>query len=252
MRPEHRQEAELDRDEHDEQQAPPEDRHRIAEQRHGHQRLVEHAAALDGGDRAGRHADENREHHGEERQLQRRRKQRQELGQHLLLRRQRHAEVAVQELPHIVEELPPQRLVEPELVAEVGEPFGRNPMLADPDLDGVAGDEADRDEGEKHQRQKRRDRQRDAAEKVSEHGRSEDAPAPPLRAEPEPALLDVDAFERMRAERALLVARRRWTRIASKTIECASEQLGRLVMLDFLHPLIELGALGLIGDRRAP
>ncbi len=83
----HRQEPEPDRDEHDEQQAPPEDRHRIAEQRYRHQRLVEDAAALDRRDRPGRHADDDGEQHGEERQLERRREKRQELGQHLLLGR---------------------------------------------------------------------------------------------------------------------------------------------------------------------
>ena len=59
-------------------------------------------------------------------------------------------------------------------MAEEGEPFGRDAVLADPDLDRIAGHEADRDEGQEHQRQERRDRQRDAAEEVSKHGLSED------------------------------------------------------------------------------
>ena len=53
-----RGQAEVQRHEHDEQQAPPEDRHGIADRRNGHQRLIEIAAALDRGDRARRHADE--------------------------------------------------------------------------------------------------------------------------------------------------------------------------------------------------
>ena len=61
-----RQKPKPDRNEHDQEQAPPEDRHRISEQRDRHQRLVIDPAALDGGERPGRHADRDREHHGEE------------------------------------------------------------------------------------------------------------------------------------------------------------------------------------------
>ena len=53
---------------------------------------------------------------------------------------------------HIVEELLPDRLVEAELVAEVGQPLRRNAVLADAHLDRIARHQADRDEGEEHQR----------------------------------------------------------------------------------------------------
>ena len=92
-----REQAQPHGHEHDEEQAPPENRHRVAEQRHRHQRLVIEAAALDRGESAGRDADRDGKQHGEERELERRREERQKLGQNLLLRRQRHAEIAVRE-----------------------------------------------------------------------------------------------------------------------------------------------------------
>jgi hypothetical protein len=61
-----RQKPKPDRNEHDQEQAPPEDRHRIPEQRDRHQRLVIDAAAFDRCERPGRHPDRNRERHGEE------------------------------------------------------------------------------------------------------------------------------------------------------------------------------------------
>ena len=64
---------------------------------------------------------------------------------------------------HIVEELLPHRLVEAELMAELGEPFGRNAALADAHLDRIARHQVDRDEGDEHQRDEGRDGQREAA-----------------------------------------------------------------------------------------
>ncbi len=92
-------------------------------------------------------------------------------------------------------------------MAKEGEPFGRHAMLADPDLHRIARNEANRDERQEHQREKRGNRQREAAEKITKHGRVRGVGLCGKAAEPEPALLDVDAFERMGAERALFVAR---------------------------------------------
>ena len=78
----------------------------------------------------------------------------------------------MREAPGIVEKLPPDRLIEAELVAKIGEALGRHDVLAGPHLDWVAGHEPDRDESQEHQRQKGRDGQRNAAKEVSEHGRS--------------------------------------------------------------------------------
>ena len=70
----------------------------------------------------------------------------------------------------VVEKLSPDRLVEAELMTQDREPFRRDAALAHAHLDRIAGHEADRDEGQEHQRQKRRDGQRDAAYEIDQHG----------------------------------------------------------------------------------
>ena len=90
-------------------------------------------------------------------ELQRRREQRQELVQHRRVRRDRRAEIAVGDLPEIVEELLPDRLVEAELVAKLGQPLGRDAAFAGAHLDRIARHEADRDEGQEGDREKGRD-----------------------------------------------------------------------------------------------
>ena len=79
----------------------------------------------------------------------------------------------MREAPDIVEKLLPDRLVEAELMTEVGQPLRRHAMLAGPDLDRIARHQPDGDESQEHQRQKGRDGQRDAAKEIGEHGRSE-------------------------------------------------------------------------------
>ena len=59
----------------------------------------------------------------------------------------------MREAPDIGEKLPPYRLIEAEFMAEIREPLGRHAMLAGPDLDRIARHEADRREGQEHQRQ---------------------------------------------------------------------------------------------------
>ena len=133
-------------------------------------------------------------------------------------------------------------------MAEVGEPLRRHAVLAGPDLDRIARHETDRREGQEHQREKGRDGQRDAAKEVGEHGRSENDG---LRlaswlAEPGPALLEVDAFERVRSERALLIA----GHIRAHGFEhdgMREEKLRGFVVLDLLHARIEFRPLGLVG-----
>ena len=144
----------------------------------------------------------------EERQFERRGKQSEEFRQHLLLGRQRGAEIAMQQLPDIGEELSPDRQVEPELVAEHGEPFGRNAVLADARL------RPDRRAPDGSRRKSRTSaRRRSGSSEGCGEGNTRawavsSAPASPVSAGKAGAtpLLNVDAFECMRAERALLVA----------------------------------------------
>ena len=60
MRPETGVQPQHAGEQHDQQQAPPEDRHRVAGERRAHQRLVERRAALDRREDAGRDAEQRR------------------------------------------------------------------------------------------------------------------------------------------------------------------------------------------------
>ena len=79
----------------------------------------------------------------------------------------------MRQAPDIIEKLFPDRLVEAELVAEVGQPLRRHAMLASPHFDRITRHEPDGDECQEHQRKEGRDGQRDAAKEINEHGRSE-------------------------------------------------------------------------------
>ena len=56
----------------------------------------------------------------------------------------RGAEIAMHEMAEIVEELPPDRLVEADFVAQLGEPLRRDAALAGAHLDRIARHQADR------------------------------------------------------------------------------------------------------------
>src|SRR5206468_115859 len=74
--------VQVPREQDDEQQAPPEDRHRVADEGGAHQPLVDDGAATGGGEDAGRDAQHDGEDDGAQRELDRRREQRQELLDH--------------------------------------------------------------------------------------------------------------------------------------------------------------------------
>ena len=165
----YRRPAETFRKEHHEQEAPPEDRHGIAGERHAHEHVIIGRAPLDRGDGAGRNADADRQDQSAERELERRREEREEFGQHLLIGDDRGPEIPVKQLPHIDEELFPYGQVEAELMTELGETLGRYAVLADPDLDGIARHQPDRDEGHEHQRHESGQRQCDPADEEPDH-----------------------------------------------------------------------------------
>ena len=79
------------------------------------------------------------------------------------------AEVAVQQRIDIVEELPPQRLVEAHLMAQLRQPLRRDAALAHAHLDGVAGHEPQHHESDEHERDECRNCQRQALEEEPDH-----------------------------------------------------------------------------------
>ena len=148
----HRRPAECDREHQDRHQPPPEDRHRGAGDRDAHQPVVERRAAPHRRHHAERHADQHGEQDGADRQLHRRREQLQELAPHRVLRHDRGAEIAARHLLLVVQELPPHRLVEAELMAQFGQPLGRDAALAGARLDRIAGHQVDQQEAEERDR----------------------------------------------------------------------------------------------------
>ena len=109
-----RQPAELDREQHDHDEADPEGREREAEDRAGHQGLGAGGIRPDAGIEAERHADENRQQHGGDRQFQRCRHPLQDDRQRRLAEDEAAPQIAAQRTGQEREILLPQRPVEPE------------------------------------------------------------------------------------------------------------------------------------------
>ncbi len=161
--------SELHREEQDQQQRPPEDRHRVAGQRDTHDRVVGDGIALERREHARGHADQRRQQHRAQRELDGRREQRRELLQHRLVRSERRAQVAAQDVADVVAILHRQRAVEPELVQQARAPRRIHPPLAGKVLDRVAGDEVDQRERQQRHADERGNDQRDAAQQEAQH-----------------------------------------------------------------------------------
>ena len=92
-------------------------------------------------------ADDNRDDHGNQREFQRSRKQRCEIGQDGSLGAERNAEIAAQHLPKIVQVLMPDRQIVAELLAQLVIAFRRDAVFASHGQDRVAGQQPDECEG---------------------------------------------------------------------------------------------------------
>jgi len=103
--------AQAHREEHDQDQAPPEDRHRIAREGDAHHPMVEQRSSLQGRDHPRQQAQDTGEQQGGHGQLQGRREECGELGPHAGARAQGFAKVALGQLADVVQVLRIQRLV---------------------------------------------------------------------------------------------------------------------------------------------
>ena len=165
----HGRPAELHREEQDQEQTPPEDRHRIAGERHAHDAVVEHRVAAHRGEHAGGNADDEREQDGADGELDRRREQRGELAQHGLLRDHRLAEVALQHAADVDAVLDEHRPVEPVLLEQRRVARGVDAALARHGLDRIARHDPDEEEREQRHAEKGRDDEADAGEQKAQH-----------------------------------------------------------------------------------
>jgi hypothetical protein len=165
----YRRPAERHREQHDGEEAPPEDRHRVAGERDRHHRMVESGAALGGGEDAGRKAQDQREQDRREREFEGGRKQVEELAEHRLAGDDRLAEVAGDDVLHVDRVLDQQRLIEPELGLELGVADRLDAALAGNQQHRVARSQPDQRKGEEGYPDEGRDQQRDARDDEAKH-----------------------------------------------------------------------------------
>src|SRR5216684_6316167 len=168
----------------DREQSPPEDRHGIAGDRHGHHAMIEDRVALSGGEDTGGESDQDREEHGRKRELDGGGKQLLELRDHGLMGDQRASEIAAEDMADVCEILDIERAVEAVLVQQLLVTLRGNAALARQRLDGIAGNGVDQQEREQRDPDKGRDDQSQPGEDETQHD-SKNRPAglslPPRR-----------------------------------------------------------------------
>ena len=126
-----RQPAELDGEDIDQAIADDEGRHRKAQHREAHHEAVDQRAVAVGGQHAERHGEADGDDQGADRQRQRRLDALGDQLGHGLLEEEALAEIALQDVADPDGELRPDRLVEPELGADVGDLVGGGVVAGD-------------------------------------------------------------------------------------------------------------------------
>ncbi len=118
----------------------------------------------------GGQAQQDREQHGREGELDSGGEQLLELGEHPLMGDQRASKIAVQNMGGVGEVLDIERPVVAVFVKEQCVPLGRYAAFARERLDGVAGHRMDQQEGEQGDPDEGRDHQRQPGEDETQHG----------------------------------------------------------------------------------
>ena len=126
--------------------------------------MIEHRIAAHGGDHARGDAQDEREHDRAQRELDRRRKKRDEFGEDRRLRDHRLAEVAVEHPPDVDAVLHEDRPVEPVFLEQRLVAGGVDAALAGHGLDRIAGHEPDQEEREQRHPDERRNDEAEASQ----------------------------------------------------------------------------------------
>ncbi|MDR6355012.1 hypothetical protein Q3H58_001683 [Pseudomonas psychrotolerans] len=163
--------AELYREQHDQQQAPPEDRHGVAGEGDAHHSVVDDGPAPERGDDTGQHAEHGGEQHGRHCQFEGGGEQGGEFVPDADTAAQGFAEVAVGEVADVVEILLVQGLVEAQAVHGFGVHLRIDAAFAHHDFHRIAGNQADQGEGQQGDAEERRDQQPEATGDEGEHRR---------------------------------------------------------------------------------
>ncbi len=142
-------------------EAEPEDRHRVADQRHDAGDLVDPAAATDRGDDAQRDPDHDTDQRSQRGKFKRRGEDPADVVDHRVRGQERDAEIAVNHVAQVIEKLHQDRLVEAHLVKDrVIGLFGG--ALADHGKHGVLRHQPANDEGHEQKAQHRHENRADA------------------------------------------------------------------------------------------
>ncbi len=136
------------REEHDQDQTPPEDRHRVSRKRNTHYPMVEQGSSSQGRDDTGQKSDDASEYQRRNRQFQGGREQRSEFGPHARARPQRFAQVAMGELADVIDVLRIKGLVQAKTFHGLGVHFRIDPAFTHHDFDRVARNQANQREGQ--------------------------------------------------------------------------------------------------------
>ena len=147
------------REEHDQQQAPPENRHRVAGQRDAHYAVVEQRTALEGGNHACDQPEGAGEQQGGQRQFDGGGKQGEKFAPHAFPGTQRLPQVALGQQADIVEILGIQRFVQAQALHGLGMHHRVDAAFAHHHFHWVAGDHADQREGQQGDAEKGGDQQ---------------------------------------------------------------------------------------------
>ena len=165
----HRRQTELHGEQKDQQQSPPENRHRIAGKRNRHDAVVEDRIPFDGGEHSRGQAEDQREQHRRGGELDGCGKQRLEFGDHRRLSDDRFAEITLQHAAEIVAILHVQRLIEAEFLQQLGVMDRIDAALARHRLDRIAGHETDQEERNQRDSDKGRNDETDAGQDEAQH-----------------------------------------------------------------------------------
>ncbi len=166
-----RRPAQLYREQQDQQQTPPENRHGVTREGHSHDAVVEYRVSLHRRQDAGRYADQQREQDRADGQFDGGRKQREELAQHGLLGDQRFAQVALEHADDIDAVLHHNGLVQAVFLEQLGMAHRIDAAFARHGFNRVSRHHADQEEGQQRHPQESGNDQAQTGKDKAQHYR---------------------------------------------------------------------------------
>ena len=167
--PRHWRPSQVDREEHDQQQPPPENRHGVASEGDRHDTVVKPRIAFHGGNDAGRNAQQQRKRNGADRQFDGGRKQRQKFVHHRHLGDDGLAQVTLQHAANVDAVLRQHRLVQAVFHQQRSVARGVDAALAGHGFNRVARHQADQEKRQQRHAKEGGNEQADTGQEESQH-----------------------------------------------------------------------------------